>query len=101
MNAELEAIKDSWDKETGDGRNDEGTRILVDQYVANHPEEFTEEIRNMDLEQCIRAISAFRRAGMEESQWRMEVWQLHHFEPQVIGGTAKVRIRVPGQVQNG
>ncbi len=33
MNAELEAIKDAWDKNTGNGRDEDGTRAMCDAYV--------------------------------------------------------------------
>lgn len=95
MNAELEAIKDSWDKNTGDGRDEDGTRALCDAYVEAHPEQFT-ELANMSLEECVQALSVFRAAGMEESQWKVEVWLLHRFEPQTIGGVARATVRIPG-----
>jgi hypothetical protein len=96
MNAELEAIKDSWDKETGDGRDEDGTRAMCDAYVAAHPDQFT-NLRDLTIEECVTAISTFRAAGFEEEQWKVEVWQLHHFEPQVIGGPIVARVRLPGR----
>lgn len=95
MNAELEKIKDSWDKTTGDGRDEEGTRALCDAYVEAHPERFT-QLADMSLEDCVKALSVFRAAGMEESQWEVEVWLLHHFEPQTIGGQVQAQVRRPG-----
>ena len=96
MNAELEAIKDSWDKATGDGRDEDGTRKACDAYVAAHPDEFT-ELTDMTLEQCVDAVSVFRNASLEESQWRTEVWLLHRFEPQQIGGSYQPVLRIiPG-----
>lgn len=93
MNAELEAIRESWDKSTGDGRDEVGTRALCDAYVTAHPELFT-ELADMTLEECVSAVTVFRNAGMEESQWNTEVWLLYHFEPQQIGGTYQPTIRV-------
>lgn len=95
MNAELEAIKDSWSKETGAGRDEDGTRALCDAYVEAHPEQFN-SLSEMSLEQCVTALSTFRAAGMEEEQWKVEVWLLHHFEPQTIGGPIKAQVRIPG-----
>jgi len=95
MNAELEAIKDSWSKDTGSGRDEEGTRALCDAYVEAHPEQF-DELRNMTIDECVQAVSVFRAAGMEESQWKVEVWLLHHFEPQQIGGQVQATVRIPG-----
>ena len=95
MNAELEAIKDAWDKNTGDGRDDEGTRAMADAYVAAHPEEFA-ELENNTIEQCVQAVEVFRNANMEESRWRVETWLLHKFAPQQIGGEYQPQLRVPG-----
>lgn len=95
MNAELEKIKDSWDKNTGNGREEEGTRALCDAYVEAHPERFT-NLRDMSLEECVQALSVFRQAGFEESQWEVEVWLLHRFEPQTIGGQVQATVRIPG-----
>ena len=95
MNTELEAIKDSWDKKTGNGREQDGTRALCDAYVAAHPEKFA-NLADMTIEQCVEALSVFRAAGFEESQWEVEVWLLHRFEPQNIGGQVQARVRLPG-----
>lgn len=94
MNAELEAIKDAWSKETGNGRDEDGTRSMCDAYVSAHPEQFT-SLKDMTLEQCVNAVSVFRNAGMEEEQWKVEVWLLHHFEPQQIGGPIRTVVRIP------
>lgn len=94
MNSELEAIKDAWDKRTGTGRDEDGTRAMCDAYVAAHPEQF-DSLREMSLEQCVNALSVFRQAGMEEEQWRVEAWLLHHFEPQHIGGPMQAVVRIP------
>ena len=95
MNAELEAIRFAWDKNTGDGRDEDGTRSMCDAYVEAHPEQFA-ELRNMSLEQCVQALSVFRAAGMETSQWEVETWLLHRYEPQQIGGDVQATVRIPG-----
>lgn len=94
MNAELEAIKDAWSKETGSGREEELTRKLADEYVQAHPEKFV-EYEEKSLEDCVTALSAFRNAGMESLQWEAEIWLLHHFEPQIIGGPMRAQVRIP------
>lgn len=94
MNKELEAIKKAWDKNTGNGREEEKTRELADAYVEAHPEQF-ESMKDMTLEECVQAVSVFRAAGMEEEQWKVEVWLLHHFEPQNIGGPIQAKVRLP------
>lgn len=95
MNAELEAIKDAWAKDTGGGRDEEGTRALCDAYVQAHPEQFA-ALEAMTLEQCVKAVEVFRDAGMEEEQWKVETWLLHHYEPQSIGGPIQAVVRIPG-----
>lgn len=98
MNAALEAIKDAWDKNTGNGRDEDGTRAMCDAYVEANPERFT-ELANMTLEECVQTVSVFRDAGMEQSQWEVEVWLLHHFEPQTIGGPLQARVRLPDVIK--
>lgn len=116
MNSELEAIKDAWNKQTGSGREEELTRKLADQYVAAHPGKF-ENLESLstfeaseEIPTCpacgidggkhpcsvVTALSVFRTAGFTESQWECEVWLLHHFEPQQIGGPIRARVRLPG-----
>jgi hypothetical protein len=95
MNAGLEAIKDAWDKNTGNGRDEDGTRAMCDAYVEAHPDQFT-TLRDMSLEDCVKAVGVFRAAGMAEDQWKVEVWLLHHFEPQQIGGPIQAQVRLPG-----
>lgn len=92
MNAELEAIKAAWDKATG--RNDAETRALCDAYVEAHPDEFV-DLLDKPLPTVVEALSLFREAGMETEMWRCEVWQLHHWEPQNIGGTYEAQVRLP------
>lgn len=95
MNAELEAIKDALDKQTGDGRDMDEVRTLADAYVADHPTEFA-SLQTMDRDQCVAAIDVFRTAGMEEDQWRVETWIQHRWEPMNIGGPIAATIRTPG-----
>lgn len=95
-NEQLDAIRDAWDKETGEGRDEELARSLADALVAAEPDQF-EELSSMSLEDCVKAVDIFRRAGMTDSQWKVEAWLLHRFEPQVIGGAAEAKVRiVPG-----
>ena len=121
MNSELEAIKNAWDKQTGSGREEDLTRKLADEYVQANPEKFTNLLALSTFEstdevsKCpdcgiesgikhpcgvVRSLSVFRSAGFEESQWECEIWLLHHFEPQIIGGPVRAQVRLPG-VNNG
>ena len=92
MKAELQAIKDKWAEVPRDA---DLARSMSDAYVAAHPEEFT-GFEPMDIGQLCGAIDTFREAGMTEDVQRIEVWLLHRFESQNIGGTYQPQIRVIG-----
>jgi hypothetical protein len=94
VNADLEAIKDAWDKNTGDGRDDEGTRALAVKYVKAHPE-LTEEMHDWTLERIVQAMSVFSAAGYDEKYWALEAYQLAKFPPQQIGGEYHVEAKLP------
>lgn len=94
MNSKLQEIRDAWDKTSGDGRDENRTRELADAYVAAHPEEFT-ELAELTQEQCVQSLEVFRNAHLTESEWRVQTWLWHHFEPQNIGGVATAVVRIP------
>jgi hypothetical protein len=96
MNKALEAIHDAMDKASGDGRDHAQAVALADKYVAAHPDEFN-EMQAMTIEACVQAVEVFRAANMTESEQRMEVWLLHKFEPQNVGGPAQPQVRTPGK----
>lgn len=93
MNPELEAIRDAMAQP---GRDIEQARALADAYVAAHPDEFG-LLATMPIESCVAAVDLFRNEADEASQWRVETWLLHRFEPQTIGGPVTAKVRVPGQ----
>lgn len=93
MDAGLEAIKDAWDKNTGDGR-DESARKLADAYIAEHVERFA-GFKDLSLEQLVQALEVFRVANMEQQQWEIEAYLLSRFEPQNIGGEYNPQLRLP------
>lgn len=93
MDADLEAIRDAWSKDTGDGRDETRTRELADAYVEQHPDEFT-NLRDMSLEDLVKAVDVFRAAGMDTDVWRIEAFLLHAYEPQNIGGTYNPKVRI-------
>lgn len=88
MNPELQALKTAMD--AGDF---DTARELATDYVTAHPDEFTEHQTNTDNaetdhqahQQAVKAVSAFRNAGMLDSQYRAEAWLLHTWEPLQIG----------------
>lgn len=93
MKAELQAIKDKWAEVPRDA---EACQAMSDAYVAANPGEFT-GYESKTIQELCRAIDTFREAGMDEEVQRMEVWLLHRFEPQNIGGTYQPQIRVVGE----
>jgi copper chaperone CopZ len=94
--ADLRGVHASRGIQGDEGRLDAEHLEMCDAYVAAHPGEFAGEIEGMSLEECVKAIDAFRAAGMTESEMRVEVWLRHKFEPQNIGGEVQARIRVAG-----
>ena len=100
MKPELEAIRKAWDpgdpetKNVEAKRDENKTRRLADKYVQDHPGEF-EELANLSEPDCVKALEVFRSAGLEDSEWRVQVWLFHAFEPQNIGGEHHSVLRVP------
>lgn len=90
---ELQAVRDAWAKEVGDGRDDAKARELADKYVSKHPEHFA-SLQEMSVQELVKAVDVFREAGMFDEQWRVEVWLLHHFNPQDIGGPVAATVRM-------
>lgn len=93
MKTEFAAIKDIWDADTGEGRDEEMVRQLSDEYVAAHPEEF-ESFQGLDEKALVKALEVFRAAGLEDDEYRVQVWIWHYFEPQEIGGTYRAKVRI-------
>ena len=90
----LADIKDAWDKNTGNGR-DEYARVLADAYVKENPGYF-ESLKELDLPSIVRAVEVFRDAGLENEYWRTITWHLHKYGPQNIGGAVEAPLRFPG-----
>lgn len=103
----LEDLLDAWDKAKG-GRDDARARELADEYVKANPVPF-EEFAEWSLEECVAAVDVLRQAainfrakGLERQAVKadvdkllVDVWLLHRFEPQHIGGMAEAKVRVP------
>lgn len=92
MNAELEAIKEKWEEEP---RDYDATVALADQYVADHPDEFS-GYEERPIEDLVASLDVFRAANDQDNQWRVQAWLFHRFQPQNIGGTYQPQIRIPG-----
>lgn len=92
MNAAFEEIKDAWDSQTGEGRDEDLVREMSDAYVNAHPDEFT-SYEGLDEKALVKALEVFREAGLEEDEFRVQVWIWHYFEPQEIGGTYRAKVR--------
>ena len=88
MQDALQAIKDQ--VEAGEV---ETARELADTFVSENPSLFA-DMQTKNVEELVSAIDVFRAAAMEENQWQVEAWLLHHYEPQNIGGPADATVRV-------
>lgn len=88
MQTELQDIKDA--VESG---NVEHARSLADTFVSENPSLFA-DMQTKNIEELVSAIDVFRAAAMEENQWQVEAWLLHHYEPRNIGGPADATVRV-------
>lgn len=105
MNKDIQAIKEAWEKRPAAGiassgdtgakkaQNDKKIVAMADEYVANHPEIY-DSFQDVSLEDCIAVLESFRAGGMEDKQWEIEIWILHHWEPQQIGGPVTATVRV-------
>lgn len=86
VNAELAAIKDAMDKQTGDGRDRDVARDLAEAYIAAHPDDFA-KLATKTVEELAASVDVFRAAGWDEEQQLVETWLLHLFpQPQQVGG---------------
>lgn len=94
MNSELEAIKDAWDKNTGDGRSEEA-RTMARTYVKAHPELFA-GLEHFNVPTLVNLLSDKRNSGDDEGAWNVEAWLLACVPPQNIGGTYQAQIQLPG-----
>jgi len=116
--AGLDDLFDAWDKETGGGRDADEARRICDQYIAEHKRDFADleaklaELDGQDVQDVIiptfvkmveyrrNAARLFRENGMEseanacdDDKLRIDVWIMHKFEPQRIGGTGHAKVR--------
>jgi hypothetical protein len=98
MSVKLSQIRDAWENRPAAGtassgdnaeslvNKDSDVYTLAHAYVEANPDEFR-EYESKDLDGCVKAVEAFRAAGLEESYWRAQTWLFHKFPPQQIGGT--------------
>lgn len=97
MDAELDAIFTAWDKNSG-GRDETLTRSLSDDFVAAHPELFSElQAFGDDLDRCVQSLEVFRAAGWRTQERLVQVWLWHTFAKQEIGGEVVAKLRFPNQ----
>lgn len=93
MNAALQKIRDAWDKDIDPGREEERTREVADAYVKKHPDEFA-ELEEKSQAECVESLEAFRAAGLEDGEWRVQAWLFHRYQPQNIGGDYIGEVRI-------
>lgn len=84
MNEELTAFKETW--EASDATKDRTeARSLADAYVAAHPD-LEARYGGFGIPDLVALIDAARARGDEERRVEIDLWLLHAFEPQRIGG---------------
>lgn len=104
----LTTLLEVWDAKDENGNRDTNTaRSLADQYVAQNPTLFA-HMEDWSLETCVTSVEAFRAtanlyrerglddqaAEADASKLLVDVWLLHHFQPQQIGGSAAPTVRI-------
>ncbi|QNJ59242.1 hypothetical protein SEA_MRMIYAGI_27 [Mycobacterium phage MrMiyagi] len=93
MNSELAAVGEAMNPNREGGRDTTLARSLADAYVSAHPEEFA-DLEAKTLKECVEAVDVFRNTGWDEARARTELWILHKFEFQTIGGEAQAQVRI-------
>lgn len=105
----LDELFDVWDKDTGSGRDHTRAVEISDEYVSNNATDF-DSLRDLSIEECVALIDVqreaafkFREAGMDNlavlcdaEKLKIDVWLLHAFEPQNIGGQYRATLRNVG-----
>lgn len=95
MHEKLQAIKDAWNKEIGEGRDVETANQLSREFIAENPERFV-DISTMPLEGekgIVHALEVFREAGFEEKEWEIQAWLFGEVPPQNIGGNLGQQVK--------
>lgn len=93
---DLAAIKDAMDKTAGEGRDEDLTRSLAHDYVANNAEKFI-MFQNMTQEQLVAMVDLFREQEMGDMQWLVETWLKHTYAKQRIGGKYEAQLLINGE----
>lgn len=93
--AEVEAVFDAFDKETGDGRDYDLTVELAHEFVEAHPDSFVlGTLEDLSLEECVKSLEVLRDAGWEEPWKQVQIYLWHKFPPQNIGGAFGREVQV-------
>lgn len=85
MNTDFQAFNSEWNI----GDKAVAKQMALD-YVAAHENEFL-AYKDMTIPELVGLIDAYRAAGNEELRIKIDIWLLHAFEPQQIGGDMTLR----------
>jgi hypothetical protein len=105
MADDLKTIRDAWEKRDARGQrsssgkasleDDDKVRKQADAYVKANAKDYA-GWENLSRDVLVKQVDEYREKGQLDEQWKVEVWLLHHFAPQNIGGAYEATVRVPG-----
>lgn len=86
MKTELEQFKGLWDNKETRAQAKE----VAESYVEANLGRLSAIYGDLDLPEIVSQIDFYRTVGREESVIEADMWLLAHYEPQQIGGSAKI-----------
>jgi len=89
MDEQVQVFKD---KQAYKATHAEAREIAV-AYVEANSEAFELLFGSKTHDELVHLVTAYRRAGLPEDSAKVEMYLAAKFEPQVIGGSAAVRVR--------
>jgi hypothetical protein len=92
VNEGLAAFKAAW-QASSETKDRSEPHALADAYVDAHPE-LVARYDAFDIPDLVALLEAARDRGDEERVVEIDLWLLHAFEPQQIGGQATARVSV-------
>lgn len=75
-------------------------QAMADAYVKAHPEQFVnvqEYVKTGGSDEIVKLISLMSKAGMEEEELKLTMFELANFERQQIGVVTQAQVRIVGK----
>lgn len=92
MKTELEDFKNAW----SDKPNRDKAVAKAEAYVQANLARLSTIYGDLTLPQIVEQIDFYRNVGREDDVVEADMWLLAHYEPQQIGGEAKIVKRFRG-----